>query len=152
MERAGPWFLTDKEGVVMKRSVHQRPIDPIAPMAMDDPVPAGSSTSIERPDCVQPDPHAIEREVRKRLASAEGIRFMELVVRRLPNGVCLEGVVHTDGECPDVAKVVREIAKVDQVINRLLVLPAADKAAVAAEELLDSFEMPWSTLNRCEWY
>ena len=135
----------------MKRSFHAESPVPIAPMAMDDPVPAGSSISIVRPMTDEPDPHAIEREVRKRLASADGIRFMELVVRRLPNGVCLDGVVHTDGECPDIAGVVRQIVKVDQVINHLLVLPLIDDDITEDGEPVDSFEMPWSSCSDRDW-
>ncbi len=107
---------------------------------MDDPVPAGSTVSIERPECVEPHPHAIEQAVRKRLSREDGIRFMELVVRRMPDGICLDGVVHTDGKCPDIASVVREIANVEQVINHLLVLPAVEEELPTDIDLTSSFD------------
>ncbi|MCA9077549.1 MAG: BON domain-containing protein [Planctomycetaceae bacterium] len=124
----------------MKRSSRKQQEICKIPMALDDPVPAGSSISIERPECVEPHPHAIERDVRKRLENEKGIRFMELVVRRMPGGICLDGVVHTDGECPDVAKVVREIANVEQVVNHLLVLPAVDEECDIETDLNSAFD------------
>lgn len=111
----------------MRRLSHKQPRIENAPMAIDDPVPSGSSLSIERPECIDPHPHAIERSIRKRLANESGIRFMELVVRRMPNGICLDGVIHTDGTCPDVASVVRQVANVEEVVNHLLVLPSTDE-------------------------
>lgn len=139
MERTVSSLLADKEGVVMMRSMQAKSTDPIAPVAIDDPVPAGSSVSIERPECVVEDPHAIELAVRKRLSREDGIRFMELVVRRMPDGICLDGVVHTQGRCPDVAKVVREIVNVERVVNHLLVLPS-DEDQFASKEDWTSFE------------
>ncbi|MEZ6049788.1 MAG: hypothetical protein R3C02_00110 [Planctomycetaceae bacterium] len=124
----------------MKRSKQAKSVDPIAPVAIDDLVPSGSCVSIERPECIVQDPHAIELAVRKRLSKEKGIRFMELVVRRMPDGICLDGVVHTDGNCPDVAKVVREIAKVDRVVNHLLVLPNAEKECFSDEDCASSIE------------
>ena len=93
------------------------------PVALDDPVPSGSSTTIVAPDFVDGPLHAIETAVRKQLCSQEGVCFKELVVRRVQDGVCLEGVMQIDDDYPDVTDLVRQIAGVDKVINHLLILP-----------------------------
>jgi hypothetical protein len=90
-----------------------------APVAIDDPVPSGSA--VFQPDWSEIQPHALERAVRRQLNSFPDVRFLELVVRRVPNGICLEGVMETCGKAPDVAALVREIARVDNVLNHLIV-------------------------------
>lgn len=105
-----------------------------SPVAWDDPVPPGSSVAIVAPDRVKTPPHAIETQVRNRLAGQEGVHFLELVVRRVPDGVCLEGVMQTENDALDVSQVVREIAGVERVINRLLILPVCRTAIPSAPE------------------
>lgn len=68
-----------------------------------------------------PTPHLIEREVRRSLLARPNLRFTSLVVRRIDNGVCLEGVVETDGERCDVDRLATQVAGVDDVLNRLVV-------------------------------
>jgi hypothetical protein len=43
-----------------------------------------------------------------------------LVIRRIPNGVCLEGVLESEGD-PDVSGVARSVAGVNEVLNHLVV-------------------------------
>ncbi|MGD9856168.1 MAG: hypothetical protein AB7U20_14590 [Planctomycetaceae bacterium] len=106
-----------------------------SPLAWDDPVPSGSSLAVVAPDRVTGLPHAIETEVRNRLTDQEGVHFLELVVRRVPDGVCLEGVMQTDHESLDVGGIVREIAGVERVINHLLILPACPVPLLTEEEI-----------------
>jgi osmotically-inducible protein OsmY len=87
--------------------------------------------AIVAPDRVKGPPHAIETEVRNRLAGQEGVHFLELVVRRVPDGVCLEGVMQTDDESLNIGDLVREIAGVERVINHLLILPTCPGGLVA---------------------
>lgn len=68
-----------------------------------------------------PMPHQIEREVQRELLSQPHLRFSSLVVRRMENGVCLQGVLETDENAPDVVTIAQRVCGVDQVLNRLLV-------------------------------
>ena len=99
-----------------------------SPVALDDPVPSGSSVEIIAPHRFDRQPHAIETAVRRKLACQDGVHFFDLVVRRVPDGVCLEGVMRSDHDCPDIGDVVREIAGVERVINHLLILPTCSVA------------------------
>ena len=75
---------------------------------------------IEPQFCVVP-PHQTESEVRRALISHPDLHFKVLVVRRVPHGVCLEGVLDADDSAPDVDAIARQVAGVERVLNRLLV-------------------------------
>ena len=67
--------------------------------------------------------HEIEHAVWRELHSIPGVRFSSLIVRRTHNGLCLQGVMETDDDVAalDVDSLVRRVAKVDNVVNLLLV-------------------------------
>jgi osmotically-inducible protein OsmY len=69
-------------------------------------------------------PHSVERNVRRELMSQPEFRFSSLVVRRIDNGVCLQGVLETTESGPDVISLARKVEGVNRVINRLLVTHA----------------------------
>lgn len=94
------------------------------PVALDDPVPSDSQLAVFEPQFGRTPPHQIEGEVRRALISQPGLHFKSLVVRRLSNGVCLEGVLEAGDAAPDVNELAREVAGVECVINRLLVQKA----------------------------
>ncbi len=66
-------------------------------------------------------PHHLERAVSKTLRDQPEMQFSSLVIRRLDNGVCLEGVLEVDDEVPDVCSLVRAVAGVNHVVNRLVI-------------------------------
>lgn len=66
-------------------------------------------------------PHQLELDVRRALLSEDGLDIASLVVRRLNNGVCLEGVIRVNGDDVDVCKAVRRLAGVGEVVNHLVV-------------------------------
>lgn len=68
-------------------------------------------------------PHRVEQDVRRLLLSQPGLHFPSLVVRRIDDGVCLQGVVEADDDTPDVCGLARSVAGVNHVLNRLLVAP-----------------------------
>lgn len=74
-----------------------------------------------------PTPHLIEREVRRSLLGRPNLRFSSLVVRRIDNGVCLEGVVETEADRADVDRLAVEVAGVNDVLNRLVLRRPACK-------------------------
>ena len=88
--------------------------------SMIDTVRLGSETVREpqQRDCL---PHHIEQEVQRRLLAEPELRFSSLVIRRTPNGVCLEGVLEAEDDTPDVCALVRKVAGVDEVLNHLVV-------------------------------
>jgi hypothetical protein len=89
-------------------------------VALDDPVPSDSVVAVIEPH-VCADPHKIESEVRRALMAQPGLHFKILVVRRVPHGVCLEGVLDADDSAADIEELACQIAGVERVINRLLV-------------------------------
>ena len=66
-------------------------------------------------------PHSIEEAVLRRLREQPDLRFSSLVIRRIKDGVCVEGVLETDDTCPDLCSLAREVAGVEQVLNRLII-------------------------------
>ncbi|MFV0446825.1 MAG: hypothetical protein ACK5Q5_24905 [Planctomycetaceae bacterium] len=86
------------------------------PIAFDDPVPADSG--IFR-DSNPTRSHSVERQVQRKLLAHPQLRFSSLVVRRTPEGVCLEGVLTATDGC-DVCSLARQVEGVDQVLNHLL--------------------------------
>ena len=66
-------------------------------------------------------PHRLEQDIRNQLMSESNLNFTSLVVRRINNGVCLEGVLETDDDSCDVENVVRRVADVQNVLNCLVV-------------------------------
>ncbi len=93
-----------------------------SPVAFDDPVPADSG--IFR-DAAPSRAHSVERQVQRKLLAHPRLRFSSLVVRRMPNGICLEGVItSTDGS--DVCQLARQVEGVNQVLNHLLVRTLED--------------------------
>ncbi len=97
-----------------------RPSRPMLTAAIDDPVPADSTlATIEPTLCASP--HFVEREVQRALLSHPELSFSSLVVRRVPGGVCLEGVMEVDDDGPDVTALARRVSGVERVINHLLV-------------------------------
>ena len=69
-------------------------------------------------DCVS---HDMERKIQRLLTSHPGLSVSNLVVRRMRDGVCLTGVVESIESDTDVCGLVREVAGVSEVMNRLLV-------------------------------
>jgi hypothetical protein len=65
-------------------------------------------------------PHRLEHAVQRRLLAHPELRFSSLVIRRIPNGVCLEGVVESSSDL-DVCNLAKTVAGVDEVLNHLVV-------------------------------
>ncbi len=86
------------------------------------PVDSCSETAIlSVDDSVVLHPHRLERDLRHRLMSEPSFNFQSLVVRRIENGVCLEGVLELVDEQTDVVELVRQAAGVQRVLNCLVV-------------------------------
>ncbi len=70
--------------------------------------------------------HRIEQEVQRELLAEPGYHFASLVIRRLDNGVCLQGVLEATDDAPDVSSIAQRVSGVAQVLNHLLVTPRRD--------------------------
>ncbi|MBI1312187.1 hypothetical protein GC176_12925 [bacterium] len=68
-------------------------------------------------------PHTTELQVHRHLLGQSDLAFSSLIVRRMNNGLCLQGVVETCDEEPDFARLVRQVAAVENVISQLVVRP-----------------------------
>jgi osmotically-inducible protein OsmY len=60
-------------------------------------------------------------DVRRALLTEDGLDIASLVVRRIPNGVCLEGVIHVHGDDVDVCRAIRKLDGVGEILNHLVV-------------------------------
>lgn len=67
--------------------------------------------------------HEVEQRVWSELRTIPGVRFERLVVRRIRNGFCLDGVMENDeDELPfDICRLVRALAPGNAVVNRIVV-------------------------------
>jgi osmotically-inducible protein OsmY len=73
--------------------------------------------------------HRIEEDVQRELLGETGLQFSSLVVRRVPGGVCLEGVLEADdvdGASSSIDGFARRVAGVQEVLNHLVVHQASD--------------------------
>lgn len=67
------------------------------------------------------DSHHVERSVRRQLLANPRLQFSSLVIRRIRDGICLQGVLEADEDGPDVCSLAQQVAGVEKVINRLVV-------------------------------
>jgi hypothetical protein len=65
-------------------------------------------------------PHRLEQAVQRHLLSQPDLQFSTLVIRRIPNGVCLEGVLENNANL-DVCGLARSVAGVNEVLNHLVI-------------------------------
>ncbi|MBS0261868.1 MAG: hypothetical protein JSS02_07915 [Planctomycetes bacterium] len=70
-----------------------------------------------------PAAHQVEQDVRRVLLSEPTLRFSSLVIRRIADGVCLQGILEADDEAPDVSSVARRVRGVRCVLNHLVITP-----------------------------
>ena len=105
----------------MKEQIHLLTIGS-APMRTMKPKDTGESLENYPPRFAsEAVPHRIEQEVQRVLLAHPSLRFSSLVIRRLGNGVCLQGVLEVDGESPDVCAVAQRVAGVEKVLNHLVI-------------------------------
>ena len=67
-----------------------------------------------------PCPHSMEQEVLHELMSEPNLRFASLVIRRIDDGVCLQGVIEDVEDAPDICSIARRVKGVNQVINHVV--------------------------------
>jgi hypothetical protein len=99
-------------------------------------------TSLESDSSLRLAPHAVEREVHRRLSSHPGIRLQSLVVRKTPVGVCLEGRAELLEPDLDLCAVLTDIEGVGEVINHLMP-PAPCLSPTASHVLFDDEDDLW---------
>jgi osmotically-inducible protein OsmY len=83
-------------------------------------LPRGSRQSDKKSHWNFETPHRLEQAVQRHLLSHPDLRFSTLVIRRIPNGVCLEGVLE-DAADHDVCGLARSVSGVNEVLNHLVV-------------------------------
>jgi osmotically-inducible protein OsmY len=66
-------------------------------------------------------PHQVELEVQRALLAQPMLRFSSLVVRRINDGVCLQGVLEADADSPDVCTIAQRVSGVRHVLNHLVI-------------------------------
>ena len=66
-------------------------------------------------------PHELELKVRHELLSESRLHFCSLVIHRIDDGVCLEGIVQAEEDAPDVCGLAQRVEGVERVVNRLVV-------------------------------
>lgn len=96
------------------------------------------NSSVRQPiNSVEPDelvrtnsnwPFALQQTVQRELMSDPAITASSLVISPTEDGICLEGILETSGEIPDVERLIRNVAEVNQILNRLVVRQVHRKA------------------------
>lgn len=64
--------------------------------------------------------HPLEYEVTRKLRAHPAVKISSLVVRRTPDGVCLQGVLETDAEAVEFQQLLHEIEGMANVVNQLV--------------------------------
>jgi len=64
--------------------------------------------------------HPLEYEVIRKLRLHPSIKISSLVVRRVPDGICLEGWLESSPHDPELAAFLREAEELATVVNRLV--------------------------------
>ncbi|MCX7410548.1 MAG: hypothetical protein NTZ32_20935 [Planctomycetales bacterium] len=75
---------------------------------------------LDPPAAHVPAPHEIEYEVQHRLQRHPALKFTRLHVHRCEAGICLEGFLESNEFEIDLCDVVREVAGVTSVLNRVV--------------------------------
>jgi osmotically-inducible protein OsmY len=65
--------------------------------------------------------HQVELDVQRELLAHPSLHFSSLVVRRINNGVCLQGVLEVDDDSTDVCRIAQRVSGVREVLNCLVV-------------------------------
>lgn len=71
--------------------------------------------------------HPMEYEVLRRLRSEPRLRISSLVIRRIPSGVCLQGVIESNPDQVDLQQLLGQIEGVNEVVNQLVPCPSSIK-------------------------
>jgi osmotically-inducible protein OsmY len=86
--------------------------------------PVAEETLVCSPDdSVLVHPHRLEQDIRHQLMYESNLNFTSLVVRRLQDGVLLEGVLELDAEddSTDIVDMVRRASGVQRVLNSVVI-------------------------------
>jgi osmotically-inducible protein OsmY len=78
---------------------------------------AETERSLERP----------EARIRRELLAHDEWQFERLVVRQIPGGVCLEGVMLSQADFDEITSCVRQCAGIESVQHRLIVCQRSPK-------------------------
>ncbi len=89
-----------------------------ASASLEDVSTASSVAVCDPPKAHTAAPHNLEQQIRFELESQHS--FSSLAVRRIPDGVCLQAILHFDDSLPDITLLARNIAGVERVINQLV--------------------------------
>ena len=89
------------------------------PRGWDDFVPTGECCLLDYSGCEKS--HDYERDIQRKLLEMPGLHFSSLVIRRVDNGICVQGVLESSGPHLDVVRLVRELAGVENVYDQLVV-------------------------------
>ena len=88
---------------------------------------ASEETLICSPDdSVLIHPHRLEQDIRHQLMCEPNLNFTSLTVRRIQDGVFLEGVLETDDEATDIESLVRRVSGVQRVLNSVVIRRSHD--------------------------
>ena len=72
-------------------------------------------------DSVLIHPHRFEQDIRHQLMFESNLNFTSLVVRRIDDGVFLEGVLEADDDSTDIENLVRRVSGVQRVLNSVVI-------------------------------
>lgn len=82
-------------------------------------MPASKSRSLTDSSLFTP-AHLIEYEVLRKLQAHPEVKISSLVVRRIPSGVCLQGILESDHDPDELQRLLLEIEGIEQIVNQLV--------------------------------
>lgn len=69
-------------------------------------------------------PHGIEQEVQRCLTANPELKVSSLVVRRIDQGICLQGVAESQDDARCLCSLAKTVTGVERVLDRLLIAPS----------------------------
>ncbi|MCA9079375.1 MAG: BON domain-containing protein [Planctomycetaceae bacterium] len=96
--------------------------------AIYDPVPEESAVGVCG-DCERKS-HQLETQVQRWLLTNPRLNFASLVVRGIPNGLCLEGVLRGDDAEAELEAILRQLPGVKRVVNNIRICPSGEDCSV----------------------
>ena len=87
--------------------------------------------------------HDVESDVRRELLAIDRVKLSSLVVRRMQNGICLQGVVKFADESFDICDAVRKIPGVNRILNHLVVCGANERSGDAGALADSPYTVSW---------
>lgn len=120
-EQHRPHFAADAIAVIGQQTMaHEDSVQWAESSSLAEPVADAGPVIVSNPDEIL-DTDEVERHLHQSLMALQQVTFSSLTVRRIEDGVCLQGVLEYNDSVPDVCQLAQQVAGVENVLNRLVI-------------------------------